>query len=60
MNIRTQYSVIQAPGISVIPAVGLLVIPATEPESVCYVTSQLPVSIDSCLRRNDVFQKVLF
>ena len=61
MNISTQYSVIPAPGLPVIPAVGLLVIPAVglpvipavEPESVCYATGQFPVSIDSCLRRND-------
>ena len=37
-----------------------IVIPATEPESVCYVTGQFPVSIDSGLRRNDSLQEVLF
>jgi len=47
----------------VIPA--LPATPAAEPESETYVTGQFPVSIDSCLRRNDelrndVIQVVLF
>jgi hypothetical protein len=43
MNICTEFFVFP----------GLPVIPAPESESVTYVTGQFPVSIDSCLRRND-------